>query len=123
MGIHHPAVGRGGQGGHREVASEEPEARSRAVTKVPFGGQLEPVGQAEDAEPAARWRRHILDESAAHGVCGQHGTISVERLTRGSLAGSGGMGPSVVDPIRETEVGPRCGCEVTHEPEVAEKRG
>ena len=59
---HPPSAGRGGQGGHREVASEEPEARSRAVTNAPEG-RREPVGQAEDAEPAARWRRHILDES------------------------------------------------------------
>jgi|SRR5213080_827224 len=50
------------------------------------------------AEPAARWRRQILDESAEHSLCGQHGTIAVERLTRGNLAGvrrhgAGGSGP------------------------------
>lgn len=117
-----PSARRGGQGGHREVASEEPEARSRAVTNAPWG-RREPVGQAEDAEPAARWRRHILDESAEHGVCGQHGAIAVERLTRGSLAGSVGVGPAVVGHIRVTEGGPRCGCEVTHEPVVVRKRG
>jgi hypothetical protein len=93
-----PSVQRGGQGGHRKVASEEPEARSRAVTNAPEG-RREPVGQAEDAEPAARWRRHILDESAGHGVCGQHGTVAVERSTWGSLAGSVGMGSAVADHI------------------------
>jgi hypothetical protein len=117
-----PSARRGGQGGHREVASEEPEARSRAVTNAPVG-RREPVGQAEDAEPAARWRRHILDESAEHGVCGQHGTVAVERLTRGSLAGSVGMGPAVAGHIRATEIGPRGDCEVTHEPVVVRKRG
>ena len=86
------AIWKGEQGVHRKVESEELEARFRAVTKRSQWGQLEPVGQVEDAEPAQIRRRHILDKSTVHGVCGQHGTISVRRLTRGSLVRSDGNG-------------------------------
>jgi hypothetical protein len=102
MGIHQTK--RGGQGGHRKVVSEELEARSRAVTNAPMG-QLKPVGQAEDAEPAARWRRHILDKSADMVRADSTGSYLSSAVTRGSLVGSEGSESSVADHIRETEIG------------------
>jgi glucan phosphorylase len=120
-------------------------ARPEIAYEIAFGGHTEPYRDEQGryrvrwvphrvvkgipydtpiaGYPAARWRRHILDESAGHGVCGQHGTVAVERLTWGSLAASVGMGSVVVDHIRETEVGPRRDCEVAHEPGVVSKRG
>lgn len=113
----------GEQGVHRKVESEELEARFRAVTKCSRWERLEPVSQAEDAEPVGKWRRHILDKSASHGVCGQHGTVSVKRLTRGSLVVSDGNGACGSRSYKGDRKGPAKRCEVAHEPVVVRKRG
>lgn len=95
----------GGQGAHREVGSGELEARSRAVTNCSLWEQREPVGQAEDAELAARWRRHILDESAYMVFADSTGLYLSNALTRGGLVGSGGESRPVGFHIREIEIG------------------
>src|ERR1044071_1732724 len=120
---HPPFSKHGGQGAPREVGSGEPEARSRAVTNCFRWEQREPVGQAEDAEPAARWRRHILDESVYMVFADSTGPYLSNALTRGGLVKvwrreSSGRGPYK----RNRNWSPKP-WEVTHEPVVVRKRG
>ena len=116
-------IRKGEQGVHRKVESEELEARFWAVTKRSRWERLEPVSQAEDAEPVRMRRRHIHDKSALHGVCGQHGTVSVKRLTRGNLVVSDGNGADGSGPYKGNRKWSAMRCEVAHELVVVKKRG
>jgi hypothetical protein len=95
----------GGQGVHREVESEGPEEKYRAVIE----GATPTMNRS--AKGGARSSRQYGDEGVLihpphHGVCGRHGTEE-QGVTSGELAGPpGGTGGSA--PISHKRSGARC---------------
>src|SRR5215469_9259087 len=90
----------GGQGVHREVESEGPAEKYRAV--VDGETRDEPVGQRRGRSSLHYGGEGVLIHPPYQGVCGRHGTEE-QCVTSGELAGSPG-GTGVSGPISESEV-------------------
>src|SRR5215831_16482877 len=78
----------GGQGVHREVESEGPEEKSRAVINGCHPND-EPVGPRWVRSSLHYGGEGVLIHPPHQGVCGWHGTEE-QRVTPGGLAGSRG---------------------------------
>jgi hypothetical protein len=90
----------GGQGVHREVESEGPAEKYRAV--VDGETRDEPVGQKRGRSSLHYGGEGVLIHPLYQGVCGRHG-MEEQGVTSGGLAGSPG-GTGVSRPISESEV-------------------